>query len=89
VARDIRTIYVANLPWSVTEDDLAGLFAEHVPVAGCRVIQDKETGLSRGFGFVEVDGPEAVQKAVSCLDGCDCRGRKLLVTPAFPIPERR
>jgi len=75
-------MYVANLPWSTTEDELVTLFAEHVPVVGVRVIQDKETGRSRGFAFVEVDGPEAMQKAVSCFNGCDYRGRKLTVTPA-------
>ena len=73
---------MANLSWSTTEDDLVTLFSEHVPVVGVRVIQDKETGRSRGFGFVEVDGPEAMQKAVSCFNGCDYRGRKLTVTPA-------
>lgn len=88
MARDIRTVYVANLPWSATEDDLATLFAEHVPVVGVRVIQNRETGRSRGFAFVEVDGPEAMHKAVSCLNGCDFRGRKLSVTPARPKRER-
>lgn len=87
MARDIRTIYVANLPWSTTEDELAGLFAEFVPVVSVRVIQDKHTRRSRGFGFVEVDGPEALEKACRCLDGCDYGGRKLLVTPARSTPE--
>jgi RNA recognition motif-containing protein len=82
VVRDIRTVYVANLPWSTTEDELAKLFADHVPVVGVRVIQDKETGRSRGFAFVEVEGPEDVDKAVSCLNGCVYRGRKLIITAA-------
>ena len=82
MARDIRTIYVANLPWTMAEDELFALFSQHVPVAGCRVIQDRETGRSRGFAFVEVDGPEAMAKAVSCLDGHECHGRRLSVSPA-------
>jgi RNA recognition motif-containing protein len=82
-------MYVANLPWTMTEDELVTLFAEHVPVVGVRVIQDTKTGLSRGFGFVEVDGPEAMHKAVSCLNGCDYRGRKLIVSAARPKRERQ
>lgn len=80
--RDIGTVYVANLPWMTTEDELHALFAQHVPVVSVRVIQDKETGRSRGFGFVEVEGDDAVDKACATLNGCDFSGRKLLVTPA-------
>ena len=82
VDRNIGTVYVANLRWRTTEDELHALFAQHVPVAFVRVIQDKETGRSRGFGFVEVEGDSAVEKACATLNGCDCSGRKLLVTPA-------
>lgn len=80
--RDIGTVYVANLPWMTTEDELHALFAQHVPVVSVRVIQDKETGRSRGFGFVEVEGDGAVETVCATLNGCDFSGRKLLVTPA-------
>ncbi len=80
--RPVGTLYVANLPWSTTEDELQSLFAEHVEVVDVRVIQDPLTGRSRGFGFVEVDGPDAVALAVSRLNGCEFNGRKLLVTAA-------
>jgi RNA recognition motif-containing protein len=82
VERHIGTIYVTNLPWTTTEDELHELFAQHLPVVDVRVIQDKQTGRSRGFGFVEVEGAEAVDKAVSCLNGCQFKGRQLVVTPA-------
>jgi RNA recognition motif-containing protein len=82
VERDIHTIYVANLPWGTTEDELQALFAEHVTIVDVRVIQDPHTGRSRGFGFVEVEGADDVEKAVASLNGCDLSGRKLLVTPA-------
>jgi RNA recognition motif-containing protein len=85
VERHIGTVYVANLPWSTTEDELEAVFAPHVPVVDVRVIQDKKTGRSRGFGFVEVQGQGAVEKAVSCLNGCELKGRKLLVTPALHL----
>ncbi len=80
--RHIGTIYVANLPWTTTEDDLQALFAQHVSVVDVRVIQDKLTGRSRGFGFVEVEGEGAVEKAVSCLNGYSLNGRQLLVSSA-------
>ena len=82
MARHISTVYVANLPWETTEDQLHALFAEHVTVVDVRVIQDPQTGRSRGFGFVEVDGDGAVDKAVSCLNGCSFKGRQLLVAAA-------
>ena len=82
VEQDIGTVYVANLPWTTTEDELQAIFAQHVSVVDVRVIQDKETGRSRGFGFVEVRGPGAVEKAVACLNDCELNGRKLLVSPA-------
>ncbi len=86
--RHIATVYVANLPWRTTEDDLVALFTEFGPVVDVRVIQDPATGRSRGYGFVELNGPEAVRRAVSSLNGTEYNGRRLLVSPARPKHER-
>lgn len=88
VERHVVTVYVANLPWRTTEDDLAALFREFGPVADVRVIQDPATGRSRGYGFVELDGAEPVSRAVASLNGAEYNGRRLLVSPARPKRER-
>ena len=82
VEKDIGTLYVTNLPWTATEDEVQALFAKHVPVVDVRVIQDTTTGRSRGFGFVEIQGAELMGKAISCLNGCHFKGRQIVVTPA-------
>ncbi len=79
----MKTLYVGNLPWSTTEDELARAFQPFVEVKGCRIITDRETGRSRGFGFVEVDD-EDVEKAVDALNGTELGGRELLVNEARP-----
>ena len=78
------TVYVANLPWRTTEDELGDLFAAFGPVVDVRVIQDPVTGRSRGYGFVELENPEAAQNAVTALNNHEFNGRKLLVSPARP-----
>lgn len=50
-----KTLYVGNLPWSLREEDLKRIFAVHVPIRSVRIITDRDTGRSRGFGFVEVN----------------------------------
>jgi RNA recognition motif-containing protein len=79
----IKTLYVGNLPWATTEDELAKAFAEFVEVKGCRIITDRETGRSRGFGFVEVDEVDA-EKAVQSMNGNAISGREILVNEARP-----
>ncbi|MDP2857229.1 MAG: RNA-binding protein [Bacillota bacterium] len=79
----IKTLYVGNLPWATTEDELAKAFAEFVEVKGCRIITDRETGRSRGFGFVEVDEVDA-EKAVQSMNGNALSGREILVNEARP-----
>ncbi len=86
--RHVATVYVANLPWRTTEDELEGLFAEFGPVVDVRVIQDPVTGRSRGYGFVELDGAQSVQRAVTSLNGREFNGRRLLVSPARPKRSR-
>ena len=77
-----KKIFVGNLPWSVDDNALAGLFSEHGEVLSARVITDRETGRSRGFGFVEMDDAAAAKEAMSALDGADIDGRALRVNEA-------
>ncbi|MGB9867807.1 MAG: RNA recognition motif domain-containing protein [Bacillota bacterium] len=79
----MKTLYVGNLPWSTTEDDLRKVFGRHVNVKSCRIITDRETGRSRGFGFVEVDDAD-VQKAIEELNGSTLSGREIVVNEARP-----
>jgi RNA recognition motif. (a.k.a. RRM, RBD, or RNP domain) len=79
-------LYVGNLPFSTTDDDLAQAFGQYGTVVKAQVIQDRETGRSRGFGFVEMsDGHEA---AIQALNGADFQGRSLTVNEAKPREER-
>ena len=76
----MKKLYVGNLAWAVTDEDLQSLFSEHGGVASASVITDRETGRSRGFGFVEMeDGAEA---AIEALNGLDFKGRALRVNEA-------
>jgi len=81
-------IYVSNLSFNVTDDDLEGFFAEYGEVASARVITDKFTGKSRGFGFVEMPNDEAARKAIAELDGGKVEGREIKVAEARPREER-
>lgn len=80
-------IYVGNISYKSTEDDLGNLFAEFGDVTSVKIIQDKFTGRSKGFGFVEMSD-EAGAKAVEALDGFDHLGRNLRVSPANPREEK-
>jgi cold-inducible RNA-binding protein len=82
------TIYVGNLPWRTTEDELAQLFRPFGGVRDVRIIQDPSTGRSRGYGFVELQHGDGVRKAVEALDGHELQGRPLMVSVARPKPPR-
>lgn len=82
------TVYVGNLPWQATEDDLGALFAEFGPIINVRIIQDPVTGRSRGYGFVELASREHVPRAVASIDGREFNGRTLVVSRARPRPGR-
>jgi len=84
-----RTLYVGNLPWRATEDDLVALFSQYGPLLDVRVIQDRLTGRSRGYGFVEFARAEHARIAVAQLDGTSFRGRPLMISPARPKPPRQ
>jgi RNA recognition motif-containing protein len=77
----MKKLYVGNLPWSVTEDDLRNLFAELGETHSVRLITDRDTGRSRGFGFVEMDASDA-DAAISQLNGQDFQGRPLRINEA-------
>jgi RNA recognition motif-containing protein len=77
----MKKLYVGNLPWSVDDGELQALFTSLGTVHSARVITDRETGRSRGFGFVELDD-DAAQKAIAELNGSDFGGRALKVNEA-------
>ena len=81
-------IYVGGLPYSTTDDQLQEIFSAHGAVESARVITDKFSGRSRGFGFVEMSSSDEAQKAIQALNGSDLGGRPLTVNEARP-QERR
>lgn len=81
-------IYVGGLPFAATDAQLTTLFAAHGTVESARVIADKYTGQSRGFGFVEMSTPEEATAAISALNGAQMDGRSLTVNEAKPQAPR-
>jgi cold-inducible RNA-binding protein len=77
-----KTIFVGNLTWNATQDDLFDLFQEFGAVTHAQVIKDKETGQSRGFGFVTMKDDSEAERAIAALDGRDFRERRLTVREA-------
>lgn len=82
-------IYVGNLPYNYTSSDLEQLFSPYGTVGSAQVISDRDSGRSRGFGFVEMDNDDEARKAIEELDGKDVDGRGLTVNEARPRGERR
>jgi len=83
-----NNIYVGGLPYSTTEGQLQEIFAEYGSVESARVIADKFTGRSRGFGFVEMSSGGEAQKAIEALNGTEIEGRTLTVNEARPQEKR-
>ena len=81
-------LYVGGLPYSVTEQQLNELFAQQGAVSSAKVIADRYTGQSRGFGFVEMTTSEEAKKAISALNGTQLDGRTLTVNEAKPQEKR-
>ncbi len=81
-------VYVGGLPYSTTDQQLNDLFAQHGAVASARIITDKFTGQSRGFGFVEMSSDSDAQKAITALNGTQFGGRTLTVNEARPQEPR-
>jgi RNA recognition motif-containing protein len=80
-------LYVGNLSFDTTENDLQDLFSQHGPVSEVNLITDRMTGRSRGFAFVTMGSPEAAQSAIGALAGKEIQGRALTVNEARPREE--
>ena len=80
-------IYVGNLPFSATEDDVRQIFGAYGQVESVALIKDKLTGKPRGFGFVEMPNATEAQAAIQALNGSDFNGRDMVVNPARPRDE--
>lgn len=82
-------LYVGNIPHSLNDNELQDLFASYGTVVSAHVIIDRETGRSKGFGFVELSNKDEAQAAISALNGSEVGGRVLTVNEARPQTERR
>jgi cold-inducible RNA-binding protein len=82
-------IYVGNLSYQTTEDEIRQAFEGHGQISSCSIIKDKFSGESKGFGFVEMASKDEAMKAISGLNGTDMNGRTLTVSEAKPRTENR
>lgn len=80
-------IYVGNLSWSMTDEDLSNLFTQYGSVSSAKILKDKMSGRSKGFGFVEMEDEESARNAISNLNDQEIMGRKLIVNESQPRPE--
>jgi len=83
-----QSLYVGNFPYTTTEDDLRNMCGQHGTVDSVRIITDRMTGQSRGFGFVDMSSDSEAQAVISALDGTDLGGRTLKVNISKPREER-
>ena len=81
-------IYVGNMPYSTSSEELHELFAEHGNVVDANVVMDRETGRSKGFGFVEMPNDAEAREAIDALNSSQLSGRTLRVSEARPRPDR-
>lgn len=79
-------IYVGNLSWSMTDQDLQDLFTPYGEVGSAKILKDKMSGRSKGFGFVEMADDEAAKSAIANLNETEIQGRKLIVNESQPRP---
>lgn len=77
-------IYVGNLPYSATEDELREAFGAHGAVGSVKIVMDRDTGRSKGFGFVEMPNSSEAEQAIRAIDGSELGGRNLRVNEARP-----
>ncbi len=82
-----KKLYVGNLGYGVTDSDLSTMFAAHGTVQSAQIIMDRDTGRSKGFGFVEMGSDQEAQAAITALNGQDSNGRALTVNEARPKAE--
>ena len=85
----MKKLYVGNLPYNVTDADLEQMLGQYGQVLSAVVIQDRMTGRSKGFGFVEMEEGGEADAAIEALNGKDCEGRALTVNEARPRTENR
>lgn len=85
----MKKLYVGNLPFAVDDEALRQMFEEHGQVTSANVITDRDTGRSRGFGFVEISGDDDADAAIKAMDGHAIEGRPLKVNEARPREDRR
>lgn len=83
-----QKIYVGNLSYSISDDDLSQKFSEFGTVNSAKVVMDRETYRSKGFGFVEMSSPDEAQAAISALNGVELGGRAMNVSEAKPMQPR-
>jgi cold-inducible RNA-binding protein len=81
-----RKVYVGNLSYETSQSDLETMFAAHGTVESAQIINDRDTGRSKGFGFIEMSSDEEAAAAIGALDGQDCGGRAIKVNEAKPRP---
>ncbi|MFU8829791.1 MAG: RNA recognition motif domain-containing protein [Phycisphaerales bacterium] len=84
----MKKLYVGNLPFRSTEDELRDLFAQHGEVSSASIVMDRETGRSRGFAFIEMTDDSDADTAINALNGYSLGGRALVVNEARPREER-
>jgi RNA recognition motif-containing protein len=84
----MKNIFVGNLPYAITQDELQELFAQHGTVQRAQIITDRETGRSKGFGFIEMPNDDEAAKAIDGLNNFEFKGRKIAVNEARPREER-
>ena len=84
----MKKLYVGNLSFQTTEADLTSLFEQHGAVESARIITDRDTGRSKGFGFVEMSDDDAAEKAIAQLNGQQVGGRALTVNEARPMERK-
>lgn len=82
-----KTLYVGNLPWNISDEELRSAFEAHAQIISARIITERETGRSRGFGFVEVEDNDA-PKVIKEMNGFELKGRSLIVNEARPKAAR-
>ena len=81
-------LYVGRLPYSTTEEELKTIFGAHGTVTSAQIIMDRDTGRSKGFGFVEMETAEQAEAAIKSLDNSEIEGRSIMVNMARPKEDR-
>ncbi|MFA6250323.1 MAG: RNA-binding protein [Candidatus Shapirobacteria bacterium] len=83
-----KKLFVGNIPYTMTDDQLTGIFSQYGKVVSANIVKDKYSGRSKGYGFVEFENEEEAMKAVETLNGSDQGGRNIVVKEALPRTEQ-